>query len=73
MIGQIDGWMDEWIDFCRFSGIAIALLHYDVTIKTFIKILLFNERHHGRLVGTKERKFTENRSKNRINSRREVE
>jgi len=51
---------------------VIALSHYDVTIKTFIKIL-FNARDHGRLEGTKQRKFTENLSKNRINSRREVE
>jgi len=32
----------------------IALLHDDVTIKT-----LFNARDHGRLAGTKQRKFTE--------------
>jgi len=45
-----------------------------VTIKTFVKILLCNARDYGRLAGTKQRKFTaENRSKNRINSRREVE
>jgi len=48
--------------------VRIALLHYDVTIKPFIKILLFNARNHGRLEATKQRKFTENRSKNRINS-----
>jgi len=53
--------------------IVIALLHDDVTIKTFIKILLFNAKDHGRLTGTKQRKFTENRPKTGINSRREVE
>jgi len=37
---------------------TIALLHYDVTIKTFIKILLFNARDYSRLAGTKQRKFT---------------
>jgi len=51
----------------------IALLYDDVTIKTFIKILLFNARDHGRLAGTKQRKFTENRSKTSINPRRELE
>jgi len=51
----------------------IALLHDDVTIKTFIEILLFNARDHGCLVGTKQWKFTENRCKTSINSRREVE
>jgi len=44
---------------------AIVLSHYDATIKTFIKILLFNARDHGH----DQRKLTENRSKNRINSR----
>jgi len=44
-----------------------------VTIKTFIKILLFNGRDPGRSAGTKQRKFTENRSKTGINSQREVE
>jgi len=56
-----------------YFGRAIAPSHHDVTINTFIKILLFNARDHGRLVGTKQRKFTENRSKNCINSRREME
>jgi len=42
-------------------SLLIALLHDDVTIKTFIKILLFDTRDHGRLEGTKQRKFTENR------------
>jgi len=37
--------------------LIIALLHYDVTIKIFIKILLFNARDHGRLAVTKQRKF----------------
>jgi len=49
---------------------TIALLHYDV--KTFIKIILFNARVHGCLAGTKQRNFTENRTKNRINSRRAI-
>jgi len=53
--------------------VLIAISHYDITIKTFIKILLFNTRDHGRLEGTKQCKFTENRSKNSINSRRQVE
>jgi len=52
---------------------AIALLHDDVTIKTFIKILLFNAKDHGCLAGTKQHKFTKNRSKTSINSQREVE
>jgi len=52
---------------------SIALLHDDVTIKTFIKNLLFNARDHGRSTGTKQRKFTESRSKTGKNSRREVE
>jgi len=51
----------------------IALSHNDVTIKTFIKILLFNARDRGRLAGTKQCKFTENHSKNQIYSQREVE
>jgi len=38
--------------------LLIVLLHDDVTIKTFIKILLFNARDHVRLLGTKQRKFT---------------
>jgi len=33
----------------------------------------FSARDHGRLAGTKQRKFTENRSKTGINSQREVE
>jgi len=53
--------------------VTIALLHDDVTIKIFIKILLLNARDHGCLAGTKQCKFTENRSKNCINSQREVE
>jgi len=52
--------------------LSIALLHDDVTINTFIKIILLNARDHGRLEGTK-RKFTENRSETSINSRREAE
>jgi len=58
---------------CMKKYFRIALLHDDVTIKTFIKILLFNARDHGRLAGTKQRKLAENRSKTGINSRREVE
>jgi len=53
--------------------LVIALLHDDVNIKTFIKILLFNARDHGRLVWTKQHKFTKNCSKTGINSQREVE
>jgi len=41
--------------------------------KHLSKVILFNARDHGRLAGTKQRKFTENRSKNRKNSRRKVE
>jgi len=55
------------------TPLIIALLHDDVGIKTFIKILLFNARDHGRLAGTKQHKFTENRSKTGIKSQREVE
>jgi len=53
---------------------GIALLHDDITIKTFIKILLFNARDHGHLAGTKQCKFTENSSKtgNKF-TKREVE
>jgi len=60
---------------CRtgYLSSTIALLHHDVTIKTFIKFLLFNTRDHGRLAGTKECKFTEDCFKNHINSQREVE
>jgi len=47
-------------------------MHYDVTTKTFIKILLFNARDHGHMEGTKQHKFTENHFKSCINSRREV-
>jgi len=57
----------------QLLAIRITLSHYDITIKTFIKILLCNARDHDQLEGTKQHKFTENRSKNRINSRREVE
>jgi len=54
--------------------VSITLHPDDVTIKTFIKILLFNAlRDHGRLAGTKQCKFTENHSKTGIKSRREVE
>jgi len=53
--------------------VTIALLHDDVTIITFIKIQLLNARDHGRLMGTKQCKFTENHSKTSINSQREVE
>jgi len=53
--------------------LSIAISHYYVRIKAFIKILLFNEMDHGRLAGTKQLIFTENRTKNRINLRREVE
>jgi len=49
---------------------AIVLSHIDITTKTFIKIPLFNARDHGRLEGTKQRKFTGNRFKSRINSRK---
>jgi len=42
-------------------------------MKQFIKSLLFNARDYGRWAGTKQRKFTENRSKNRINSLTEME
>jgi len=41
---------------------TIALSHYNVTIKTFIKILLFNARDHDGLEETKEHKFTVKRS-----------
>jgi len=34
--------------------IKIALLHDDVIIKIFIKILLFNAKDHGNLAGTKQ-------------------
>jgi len=60
--------------FSKAYAKLIAILHYEVAIKTFIKVLLFDARDHGRLAGTKQRKtVTENRSKSRINSRREVE
>jgi len=36
------------------TGWLIALLYDDVTIKISLKILLFNARNHGRLVGTKQ-------------------
>jgi len=46
----------------------IIVFHDDVTIKTVIKILLFNARDRGRLAGTKQRKFTENRTLAHINT-----
>jgi len=57
----------------KSEGFTIALLYYNVTIKTSIKILLFNARDHGRSAGTKQLKLTENRSKHRINLRKVVE
>jgi len=57
----------------KVKASIIALLRDDVTIKTFIKILLFNTRDYGHLAETKQRKFPENPSKTGINSRREVE
>jgi len=53
--------------------LTIALLHDDITIKTFIKILLINTGNRGCLAGTKQCKFAENHSKTGINSQREVE
>jgi len=41
----------------------IALLHDDITIKTFIKILLYNARDNGNLEGIKQHKFTEKQYK----------
>jgi len=38
-----------------FFKARIVLLHDDITIKTFIKILLFNAKDHGCLAGAKQR------------------
>jgi len=54
------------------TNAIIALWQNDITIKTFIKILLFNTRDHGHLEGTKQRKYTENHTKNHIKSQREM-
>jgi len=50
----------------------IALIHQGFTTQTFIKVVLFNARDHGRSAGTKQLKFTKNRSISCINLRREV-
>jgi len=47
-------------DFSAVPGVLIAILHDDFTIKTSLKILLFNARDNVRMAGTKQRKFTEN-------------
>jgi len=53
--------------------LKLLIRNYYIAIETFIKILLFNARDHGRLAGTKQGKFNENCFKNRIDSQREVE